>query len=631
MKIQFFKICASLILVLYSLQLSLAQCTPDTLAWHVNETVTTPYNSISSTVFSINKVSNVYFMQPNAAWTFLPSSVGIEISDPSSRLFDSNTYNTNPFDPQGGCAPYAGSADPDNVPGDGSIEDPWDSDCDPQFTQTNGALGTNCLTLGMTALDHTEEVTVTFSFEVPVVLTGMKISAIDAIGLKYASANSLDPKEEPGSSYQDEVIFSATSGCGASVPITYAAGSDVSLYGDTVRANYDINSNNELLATDPNGAVTISTTDAITELTITYSNGIDDANAEQNNPNDYSWWSATNGATNGVSDGMTICLDSMFYCICPSFSIFTANTNPDQPDFPFGVPYGCNGTEILYDLTGRDGTAPYSFQAICLADGTSTTLTNSTDSTAQFQTFLDDDKVYKFFATDANCCIAEVSLYFEVDYCYDVSVEKIIDGESAAVGDTIPFKVILHNEGPDTVHSIEVTDYFPPGMLYGGSYTATEGTFDGTIWSVDSLVQNESDTLFASLVVTAMGTLTNEVEVTSMEERDFDSTPGNFVYAEDDIANDCITVPVQICEGKTIDIDITAPSGYYTYQWYKDGTVIPSATNSTYTITSVGAYHYTTGGHPDGQCAGILDCPIVVRYKECCTQPICQPVTTTTN
>jgi len=618
----------TMVLVMCSLQLSFAQCTPDTLVWHVNEDTSDPYVLFSNTVFNINDESTIYFLQTDPAWVFLPLNVGIEIIDPSNRINDSDLYNTNPFDPIGGCAPYTGSTEPDNVTGDGSIDDPWDSDCDPQYTQTNGALGTNCLTLGMTALDHTEEVTVKFTFDAPVILTGMKISAIDAIGLNYASANSLDPKEEPGSSYQDEVIFAASNGCGSTVPVAIAAGSTISVFGDTVRANYDINSNNELLSTDPNGTVTISTTDAITELTITYSNGIDDATAEQNNPNKYTWWSTTNGTTNGISDGMSICLDSLFYCTCPPVAIGFENTNPDQPAYPFGDSYGCNGTEILYDLTASGGTAPYSFELVCISDGTSTILSNLTDSTAQLEAVLNANKVFEVIAADANCCLSKLRYHFEVDYCYDVSVEKIIDGESAAVGDSIPFKIILHNEGPDAVHLIEVTDYFPAGMLYGGSYTATTGSFDGTIWSVDSLVQNESDTLFASLVVTAMGTLTNEVEVTAMEEVDFDSSPGNAVYSEDDIANDCITIPIEICEGKTIDIDLTAASGYYTYNWYKDGVAISGATEQNYTITSIGSYYYSTGGHPDGQCAGILDCPVVVRYKECCTQPVCQPITT---
>ncbi|MBX2952377.1 MAG: gliding motility-associated C-terminal domain-containing protein [Leadbetterella sp.] len=77
---------------------------------------------------------------------------------------------------------------------------------------------------------------------------------------------------------------------------------------------------------------------------------------------------------------------------------------------------------------------------------------------------------------------------------------------------------------------------------------------------------------------------------------------------------ECTPEIFEYCPGEVIEILAEAAPGQATYQWYKDGKPIDGATAATYTITSVGSYHYTSGG--DDTCEGELCCPIIVREKD---------------
>ena len=58
------------------------------------------------------------------------------------------------------------------------------------------------------------------------------------------------------------------------------------------------------------------------------------------------------------------------------------------------------------------------------------------------------------------------------------------------------------------------------------------------------------------------------------------------------------------------------------YQWYKDGLAIDGAITSTYLITEVGEYNYTTdGGVLDSDCSDQMCCPIIVVAGDCATCP----------
>jgi len=77
---------------------------------------------------------------------------------------------------------------------------------------------------------------------------------------------------------------------------------------------------------------------------------------------------------------------------------------------------------------------------------------------------------------------------------------------------------------------------------------------------------------------------------------------------------ECTPEIFEYCPGDTIQILAEALPGQGNYQWYKNGEAIAGATDSVYTITAAGTYHYTSGG--DDTCEGELCCPIIVREKE---------------
>ncbi len=73
-----------------------------------------------------------------------------------------------------------------------------------------------------------------------------------------------------------------------------------------------------------------------------------------------------------------------------------------------------------------------------------------------------------------------------------------------SVGDTVTFKIVVTNNGPNTVPNPTLTDTLPSGLTYTGN-TASQGTYaSGTgLWSVGSLANGASATLTLSGTVNA--------------------------------------------------------------------------------------------------------------------------------
>ena len=119
----------------------------------------------------------------------------------------------------------------------------------------------------------------------------------------------------------------------------------------------------------------------------------------------------------------------------------------------------------------------------------------------------------------------------------DLSLTKTVDDATPNVGDTVTFTVTLTNDGPDTGTGIEVTDTLSAGLSFVGAATAT-GSYDDTtdVWSVPSLANGASATLTVTATVDATGAESNTAEITAADQFDQDSTPGNGLVGEDDLA-----------------------------------------------------------------------------------------------
>ncbi len=110
------------------------------------------------------------------------------------------------------------------------------------------------------------------------------------------------------------------------------------------------------------------------------------------------------------------------------------------------------------------------------------------------------------------------------------------------------FEITVRNDGPDPAEDLTVADPLSPSFTLVNALTS-RGVFaqpPGT-WSIGDLGVGETATLRIAANAAACGMLTNTAEVASTPTLDPDSTPGNHVPGEDDIASVAVqglTAPV---------------------------------------------------------------------------------------
>ena len=123
----------------------------------------------------------------------------------------------------------------------------------------------------------------------------------------------------------------------------------------------------------------------------------------------------------------------------------------------------------------------------------------------------------------------------DVDPAIDLSLTKTVDVGSPDVGDDVVFTLTLANAGPADATGVAVVDLLPAGLTYV-SATASQGTYSNTsgLWSVGTVGVGGSETLQITATVTTATPTTNTAEVSSANEFDSDSTPGNGDATEDD-------------------------------------------------------------------------------------------------
>lgn len=270
-------------------------------------------------IWQYGDTSNVYTLNyTNASGN--PDSVQVTVSlrDPDNINVDPDVRDAgkHPYDPQGSCNPSTGETK-DDWAGNGSIQDPWDSDCngDPSklSTGTNKAYGLPYFTWVLLSSHHDQTAYLDFKFSKPVYMDNFTVGDIDAAGLLYTYNNFVN-YEAPGNSYQDEVGFAAANN-GTDVPVSlFNQGSGLIVGGNIVRSHYDSNQNYNVAPDDAVATVSASTVQPFDTFTLSYSNGQDDANDEQANPNLYTWWSGTHGATNGASDNHAVRFSGFTFC-----------------------------------------------------------------------------------------------------------------------------------------------------------------------------------------------------------------------------------------------------------------------------------------------------------------------------
>ncbi len=141
----------------------------------------------------------------------------------------------------------------------------------------------------------------------------------------------------------------------------------------------------------------------------------------------------------------------------------------------------------------------------------------------------------------------------------DLSLTQTVDNAAPNRNDRVTFTVVLLNSGPDTATNIVVNDRLPIGFNFvdssttSGMYVATAGT-----WNIPTLANGQSATLVLVGTPKNKGPKTNTAEVVRTAQGDPDSTPGNGLAGEDDIAVVTVT-PAQIDLSVRSSIDNLAP------------------------------------------------------------------------
>lgn len=157
---------------------------------------------------------------------------------------------------------------------------------------------------------------------------------------------------------------------------------------------------------------------------------------------------------------------------------------------------------------------------------------------------------YSVTVTAVNGCTATsstvVAIQSYANCVADLSLSQTVDQGMALINQQVAFTLTLTNGGPNTASNVQVKNYLPQGLSYvnsngGAAYDSTSGT-----WTIASLSPGNSTSLTITAVVTTYGLFKHYAEVAvATDQPDADSTPGNGVITEDDVAPASVTVSCQ--------------------------------------------------------------------------------------
>ncbi|WP_428655543.1 SdrD B-like domain-containing protein [Runella sp.] len=216
-----------------------------------------------------------------------------------------------------------------------------------------------------------------------------------------------------------------------------------------------------------------------------------------------------------------------------------------------------------------------------------------------------------------------------LDCQVDLALKKLINKKIAQLGDTLTYTVKVWNEFTSNATGVEVTDSIATTVQFvNGSFVASRGsaTISGGVikWTIGNIAAN-GDTVTLTYKVKAVqeGVHFNTAEISKTNEKDKDSTPGNGKDEEDDIDRQCFTVPVKLCYGEKVQVNI--PAKYTNVQWFKDGGSTSVATGNQILFSEPGSYTFTANNNT---CPAEGCCPVIIEPGDnCCPEDLCIPFT----
>lgn len=119
----------------------------------------------------------------------------------------------------------------------------------------------------------------------------------------------------------------------------------------------------------------------------------------------------------------------------------------------------------------------------------------------------------------------------------DLSVTKTVNDTTPDIGQNVTFTITVSNTSTTNATNVVLTDLLPAGLTFVSS-TPSQGTYvAGTgLWTIGTINANSAVTLTVVATNTGNSTKVNAAEITSLDQFDADSTPGNGGTTEDDRA-----------------------------------------------------------------------------------------------
>ena len=216
----------------------------------------------------------------------------------------------------------------------------------------------------------------------------------------------------------------------------------------------------------------------------------------------------------------------------------------------------------------------------------------------------------------------------------DLALKKLIDKKIARVGDVLTYTIKVWNEWTKNATGVEVVDSIATTVQFvSGSFSPSRGnaTISGNVikWTIGNIAaagapaNGDTVTLSYQVRATQAGVHLNTAEISKTNEKDRDSTPGNGKGGEDDIDQQCFTVPYGLCAGQKLEVGV--PAGLTNVQWFKNGGSTAVATGNVVLLSEVGTYTFiaTNKTCPANGC-----CPVIIEAgTNCCPVDICVPFT----
>jgi uncharacterized repeat protein (TIGR01451 family) len=129
----------------------------------------------------------------------------------------------------------------------------------------------------------------------------------------------------------------------------------------------------------------------------------------------------------------------------------------------------------------------------------------------------------------------------------DLSVSKTANITTPVVGQPITFTVAISNTGPGQATNVQLSDPLPTQLGFV-SASPDQSDYDSStgLWTVGTITNGTTITLTLVVTPNTAGAITNTAQITTSDQIDRDSTPGNNLEAEDDQDSAVITATTPV-------------------------------------------------------------------------------------